>query len=55
MNKRDTTGDVCKVCNKGKMFEGCIEDDWDGTLTCTNCKVKQLRYELVQEKENNDG
>lgn len=40
----DNTGSVCKSCGKGKMFEGCIEDDWHGTLTCTECKFKCDRY-----------
>ena len=46
--KVDNMGSICKLCGKGKMFEGCIEDDWHGVLTCTNCKTKALRHSIAQ-------
>jgi len=46
LDRSDTTGTACvQVGCSGVMQEGCVQDDWEGRLTCTSCKVRAKRYQ----------
>ena len=45
----DMTSKPCEGCSKGVYKEVTIHNDWDGTLTCTNCGVTILRWQQEDE------
>jgi hypothetical protein len=42
----DLTGTVCLRCKQGQLEERCLQDDWDGTLTCGYCGAKENRWSV---------
>lgn len=48
---KDRTNTKCPYCNKGKLAERSLYDDWEGYLTCGNkeCGMRTQRYSLEKE------
>jgi len=46
---RDTLNRTCErlECGGGIMSEASLHDNWEGTLTCTECGTKAKRYQPV--------
>lgn len=42
--KQDRTGHVCEECHKGSYAETSLQDDWYGTLHCTECGHEVKRW-----------
>jgi len=40
----DNTGKLCPECENGYLEERCLQDDWDGKLTCGYCNQRFPRW-----------